>query len=589
MKICLCNLVDNSVHIAQKCISGRNLIDNVILLDTLMHFLAIADPNLAACLLFDFSSAFPSLSHEFLWECLSLLGFDIRFIDGMKKLYRNNQHFIKIAGQTFCGPNILAGVRQGCPLSMILFAICIDVLLRKLQDIVDRREDQGLGAFADDIGIVIRNICVSLPEIASIFKLFASMSGLHLNHSKCIVIPLASSDELIEVFSTCFRSTVPEWSSFAIKTHSEYLGFQLGPGSTNTQFDNAIKKGTDTVQRWKNLSAGFFYNILASNIFVMSLFTYAGQLASCDHKVDHFLKYLESKLFVGPGNWLPPGFLFSLRDIGFPTQIRNIRDTISASKVRVACLSSLDLNTLSTEVGLAIIAHRIHFNDDHPHSEWHRNTFVVNLILAKRGMHTDLAKTVVHPSDWFQKAALKQKTLQKNVLKVIEQAAQSKRRRKLIYQIRGRLERFRLGIPLGHAVARAVNRLKSLSGKVKPSAHGVYIKTLLNGWPTSRRMRHTRSDIRHDCIACPFCNQGEDSIEHFAHCPWCRNVFMKFKVSCSSVLDFLCLDTACLEVSYLSAKVKVLALLFTIRSVIVHHPKSASPLCPDFLLRTAIS
>ena len=76
LKICLCSLVDNSVHIAQKCINGRNLIDNVILLDTFMHFLAISDPLLAACFLFDFSSAFPSLSHDNLWNCLSLLGFD---------------------------------------------------------------------------------------------------------------------------------------------------------------------------------------------------------------------------------------------------------------------------------------------------------------------------------------------------------------------------------------------------------------------------------------------------------------------------------------------------------------------------------
>ena len=459
----------------------------------------------------------------------------------------------------------------------------------KEDDIVSRKDYQGLGAFADDIGIVIRNVRDTLPEIARIFSDFSRISGLHLNFEKCVVIPLADSEDKINDFTSCFHEAVPEWSKFAIKTHGEYLGFQLGPGSADTQFDNAIKKGTDTIQRWKNLSAGFFYNILASNVFVMSLFTYVGQLSACDKKIDNFLKYLERKLFAGPGNWLPPGFLCSLSDIGFPSQIRNIKDCIAASKVRVACLSSLDLDTLSTEVGLAIIAHRINFPDGHPHADWHYNAFAVNLVLAKRGMQCELTNAGEHPEKWFRKASLKQKSLQKNVLSLISQANHCKRYAKLTNQLRKRLERFRLGIPLGHATARALSRLKSLRGHVKPSAHGVFIKTLLNGWPTSRRMRHTKVDIRHETRSCPFCGSGEDSLEHFAHCKWCKDVFSHFQVSCSSILDFLCLDSACVEVSYLSSKVKALSLLFTIRSAIVHNPSSAPPLDPSILLRTALS
>ena len=124
-------------------------------------------------MLFDFSSAFASLSHEHLWGCFSLLGFDSKFIAGLRKLYRNNFHFIKIAGKTFKGPNILAGVRQGCPLPMILLAVSIDVVIPKLQAVIDGTEDQGLGAFADDIGLDIRNIRDTLPNIFKIFTLFA--------------------------------------------------------------------------------------------------------------------------------------------------------------------------------------------------------------------------------------------------------------------------------------------------------------------------------------------------------------------------------------------------------------------------------
>ena len=118
------------------------------------------------------------------------------------KLYSDNLHFIKIAGKTFKGPNILSGVRQGCPLSMILFAIGIDIIIiRKLYEIVSRKEDQGLGAFADDIGMVIRNICDTLPDVYHLVASFARISGLHLNLDKCVVIPLRDDDQKIKAFT----------------------------------------------------------------------------------------------------------------------------------------------------------------------------------------------------------------------------------------------------------------------------------------------------------------------------------------------------------------------------------------------------
>ena len=67
----------------------------------------------------------------------------------------SNEIICTIAGKTFLGRIILSGVRQGCPLLMILFAIAVDAIIRKLQAVVDCKEDQGLGAFADDIGLVI--------------------------------------------------------------------------------------------------------------------------------------------------------------------------------------------------------------------------------------------------------------------------------------------------------------------------------------------------------------------------------------------------------------------------------------------------
>ncbi len=45
LKTCLCRVVDPLLHPAQKCVRGRNILDNVIQLDSIMHELAIAAPN----------------------------------------------------------------------------------------------------------------------------------------------------------------------------------------------------------------------------------------------------------------------------------------------------------------------------------------------------------------------------------------------------------------------------------------------------------------------------------------------------------------------------------------------------------------
>lgn len=64
LKVTLCKIVDSRIHFTQKCISGRSLLDNVILLDACMHKCAMLSLPFAAAFFWDFSSAFPSLARS---------------------------------------------------------------------------------------------------------------------------------------------------------------------------------------------------------------------------------------------------------------------------------------------------------------------------------------------------------------------------------------------------------------------------------------------------------------------------------------------------------------------------------------------
>ena len=112
-------------------LKGRPMLRNIIEIDWAAQKVSLLGPR-GAIILLDFKAAFPSLDHTYMWQALSALGFPNEFIRVLRTFYTENHHFIKVAGRLHKGPTMRAGVRQGCPLSGILFVICVDVLLRKL-------------------------------------------------------------------------------------------------------------------------------------------------------------------------------------------------------------------------------------------------------------------------------------------------------------------------------------------------------------------------------------------------------------------------------------------------------------------------
>ena len=92
----------------------------------------------------------------------------------------------KIGSTDTDGFNADTGIRQGCPLSPVLFAIVADILLRKLQQ---ELPNSTIRAFAADTAMVIDDMRL-LPRIIAIFEEYAGFSNLGLNLNKTMVIPL---------------------------------------------------------------------------------------------------------------------------------------------------------------------------------------------------------------------------------------------------------------------------------------------------------------------------------------------------------------------------------------------------------------
>ena len=81
----------------------------------------------------DFEKAFDKISHYFIFKIMEKLKIGNKNLDFIKLLYKDIFSKIEINGDYTSKIKIKRGIRQRCPLSMLLFITCTDLLTRKIQ------------------------------------------------------------------------------------------------------------------------------------------------------------------------------------------------------------------------------------------------------------------------------------------------------------------------------------------------------------------------------------------------------------------------------------------------------------------------
>ena len=129
------------------------------------------------------------MDFDFIFLTLKKFGYGDKFIHMIKVCYNNIQSKIKINGLLSDPFTLKRGVRQGCPLSMLLYIIAAEVLANFI--IVDKRikgiqignQEIKIVNFADDKTIFLRDIdCLNRTQ--SILKLYEEASSSKINFTK---------------------------------------------------------------------------------------------------------------------------------------------------------------------------------------------------------------------------------------------------------------------------------------------------------------------------------------------------------------------------------------------------------------------
>uniref|UniRef100_A0A8C5M5U5 Reverse transcriptase domain-containing protein n=1 Tax=Leptobrachium leishanense TaxID=445787 RepID=A0A8C5M5U5_9ANUR len=170
-------------------VRGRNVFDAVLEVREAVDRCRAGDWT-GYILALDQSKAFDRVDHHYLWAVLRRYGLPAKFINWLITLYRGAESFALVNGWKGRPFRVLAGVRQGCPLSPLLYAFAIDPFLRRLGAGRFRGVDRGpataplrVVAYADDVSIVVSDPSEA-ALVVDLVSRYSSASSSQINRIK---------------------------------------------------------------------------------------------------------------------------------------------------------------------------------------------------------------------------------------------------------------------------------------------------------------------------------------------------------------------------------------------------------------------
>ena len=198
LAIRLQNVIRHLIHEDQVgCIKGRFIGESIGTIDDLM-VLAENEHKYGFITLIDFEKAFDSIEWPFLFKCLKNFNFGDNFISWIRILYTNIKSCVGNNGYYSDKFDVLRSVRQGCPISALLFILVAGILAINVREndeirgITYNNRSFQITQLADDTTLFwadLESVVISI----SLFQTFASVSGLTLNLDKSEIIPLGEN------------------------------------------------------------------------------------------------------------------------------------------------------------------------------------------------------------------------------------------------------------------------------------------------------------------------------------------------------------------------------------------------------------
>lgn len=188
----------------------------------------------------DIAKAFDTLEWSFLLKVLKQFGFNDVFCNWIEVILHSANLSISINGKHYGFFKCKRGVRQGDPLSPLLFCLAEDVLSRSIGNLVDQGKlDLIKGSrnhcvpshtlYADDIMVFCKAKAASIQALKDLFQRYAAVSGQMVNPAKSTMYAGSISNSRI--------SQIADQTGFNIGSLPfNYLGVPIFKGKPKARF-----------------------------------------------------------------------------------------------------------------------------------------------------------------------------------------------------------------------------------------------------------------------------------------------------------------------------------------------------------------
>ena len=274
-------------------IKGRFIGQNVRLLNDIMEYTEAK--NLPGILLFiDFRKDFDTIEWNFIHKCIELYNFGPNIRKWISILYNNVESGVMNAGFMTNYFKVSRGVRQGCPLSPLLFVLAVEVLALKIRQNqlcrgieLPNGQNAKISQFADDTTLILEDT-TSLRNAMNIVNSFGVLSGLQLNKkkTKALWIGVSRKNKTEPLKFQCPKDP--------IKFLGTYLSHDAA-ANNNNNFYMKIRKMETKLNIWRSRDLTIFGRTMLVKSLGLSQLIYTASMLSVPETV---IQQTQSKLFA---------------------------------------------------------------------------------------------------------------------------------------------------------------------------------------------------------------------------------------------------------------------------------------------------
>ena len=263
----------------------RSAMQNLRLVQDIIEYCEHND--IPGILLFlDFKKAFDCIDHQFLFHVLHKFNFKESFIGWVRTIYTNAVGSVVNNGWVSQKFEVQRGIRQGCPLSALLFILVAEIMALKIKqnnDIhgitvsfneINKQKEFKISQLADDTVLFVNSVesaNVALKEVEN----FGKFAGPNLNIMKTNAVSIRPQNQYVNDL---------EWSEDPVK----YLGIYLTRNkvlSEELNWFTKLEKVRSTLKYWKTRNLTIYGKIVILKSLIISQFVYVSSILPYPKKI----------------------------------------------------------------------------------------------------------------------------------------------------------------------------------------------------------------------------------------------------------------------------------------------------------------